>query len=85
MDNRLEVSIENGTKIIVRVLDIIDSNVFNKSFIIYNVEGEEETIFGSILVETDDSYTFETVTNPEEIDYINSEINRVAREQRLIQ
>ena len=36
-DNTLTVKIENGGMITIQVLDIIDENPFNKSFIIYNV------------------------------------------------
>ena len=83
MDNKLVVNIQDGTKVTVNVLDIVDSNVFNKTFVIYTLEGEDETIFASILNEKDETYSFDTITNPEEIEYINSEINRVSSEKQI--
>ena len=36
-DNKLKVTIEDGSEVTVNVLDIIDSLEFNKTFIIYTV------------------------------------------------
>ena len=83
MDNKLVVNIQDGTKVTVNVLDIVDSNVFNKTFVIYTLEGEDKTVFASILNEKDETYSFDTITNPEEIEYINSEINRVSSENPI--
>lgn len=83
MDNKLEISIQDGTKVTIDVLDIIESNVFNKTFILYTLDGENETIFASVLNEKETTFSLDTITNPEEIDYINSEINRVASEMEL--
>ena len=47
---------------------------------IYTFSNENKTVFASILNETDTSYSLSTITNQEEIDYINSEINRVCKE-----
>ena len=59
MDNKLTVTAEDGTRVEINVLDIIDSYAYNKTFT---------------------SYSLDTITNQEEINYINSEINRVANE-----
>ena len=79
-DNRLTVTAEDGTRVEINVLDIIDSYTYNKTFMIYTFTNENETIFASILNETDTSYSLDTITSQEEIDYINSEINRVCNE-----
>ena len=79
-DNKLTITIEDGTNVTINVLDIIESNVFNKTFIIYTFVGEDKTIFASILNETETTYSLDTITNEEEIDYINSEIDRVSKE-----
>ena len=34
-DNKLTITIEDGTNVTINVLDIIESNVFNKTFITY--------------------------------------------------
>ena len=84
MDNRLEINLKNGEKTIIRVLDIIDSNVYNKSFIIYTLENDNSTIFASILNETETTYSLDTIIDKEEINYINSEIDRVISENDLV-
>ena len=76
-DNKLTISVGNGQKVTIEVLDIIDSYAFDKSFIIYNLEGNNNDVYASILNESETSYSLETITDPEELKYINSEIDRV--------
>lgn len=76
-DNKLKVTIEDGSEVTVSVLDIIDSLEFNKTFIIYIVNDNNENIFASILNETETTFSLDTITDKREIDYINSEIDRV--------
>lgn len=80
VDNKLKVTIEDGTEVTINVLDVLDSLEFNKTFIIYTVNNEEDTIFSSILNETDTSYSLDTITDQKELDYINNEIDRVVSE-----
>ena len=47
---------------------------------IYTFDGENQTVFASVLDESTTSYSLNTITSQEEIDYINSEINRVCSE-----
>ena len=79
-DNILKVSVEDGSIVDVNVLDIIDSARFNKTFIIYTVNGDKSNILASILNEKEESYSLDTIRNQEEIDYINAEIDRVEEE-----
>ena len=81
LDNKLTITIENGTKAVINVLDIIDSYVYDKTFMIYTFDNDNQTVFASILNEDDTSYSLDTITSQEEINYINSEINRVVSEQ----
>ena len=76
-DNKLTISLEDGTKAVIEVLDIIDSNIYDKTFIIYKFENDEDNIFASILNEEEKSYSLDTIINQDEINYINSEIDRV--------
>lgn len=76
-DNKLKVTIEDGSEVTVNVLDIIDSLEFNKTFIIYTVNDNDENIFASILNETETTFSLDTITDNKEIDYINKEIDRV--------
>ena len=77
MDNKLTVTAEDGTRVEINVLDIIDSYAYNKTFMIYTFANENKSIFASILNERDTSYSLDTITNQEEINYINSEINNL--------
>ena len=81
VDNQLNVNID-GVKVKINVLDIIKSNVYGKTFILYTVNDENETVFASILNEKEDSYSLDPIVEKDEIDYINLEINRVAEELR---
>lgn len=81
VDNQLNVNID-GVKVKINVLDIIKSNVYGKTFILYTVNDENETVFASILNEKEDSYSLDPIVEKDEIDYINLEINRVVEELR---
>ena len=81
-ENILNVTAEDGSTISVRVLDIIDSAKFNKSFIIYTVNGDDSNIFASILNESESSYSLDLISDEEEIKYINQEIDRVVEEMK---
>ena len=77
VSNKLEVTIEDGTTVTVNVLDFVDSLEFGKTYIIYTVNDNNENIFASILNETETTFSLDTITDKREIDYINSEIDRV--------
>ena len=81
-ENILNVTAEDGSTISVRVLDIIDSAKFNKSFIIYTVNGDDSNIFASILNESESSYSLDLISDEEEINYINQEIDRAVEEMK---
>lgn len=81
-DNILKVTIEDGSIVDVKVLDIIDSARFNKTFIIYTINGDESNVFASILNEKEESYSLDTIKEQDEIDYINEEIDRVVEEMK---
>lgn len=78
--NQMNVTVETGEQKLANVYDIIDSHAHGKSFIIYNFDDEPERLYGSILNESEDGVTFEAITNPEEKQYIEAEIQRVAHE-----
>ena len=81
MDNKLTITIETGASAVINVLDIIDSYVYDKTFMIYTFDNDNQTIFASVLNEDDTSYSLDKITSQEEINYINAEINRVISEQ----
>lgn len=79
-NNKLKVTIEDGSEVTVNVLDIIDSLGFNKTFMIYTVNDNDENIFASILNEKEETFSLDTITDNKEIEYINSEIDRIVGE-----
>lgn len=79
-NNKLRVTIEDGSEVTVNVLDIIDSLEFNKTFMIYTVNDNDENIFASILNEKEETFSLDTITDNKEIEYINSEIDRIVGE-----
>ena len=81
IDNKLTVTLENGKPLNISVLDIIDSKDFNKSYILYTIDGDNESIFSSILNESEDSYTLETINTKEEMDFVNSIIDKEVNEE----
>ncbi len=83
LDNKLVVKAEDGRDVVIKVLDIIDSEEFNKTFMIYNVENDNTNIFASILNEGDSTFSLDTIESQAEIDYINTEIDRVANENAV--
>ena len=80
LENKLYITVEDGSTKVVNVLDIIDSYVFNKSYMIYNFDDEEGAVYASIIDESDNSFTLAPITSQEELNYIDSEIDRVANE-----
>lgn len=79
-NNKLKVTIEDGSEVTVNVLDIIDSLEFNKTFMIYTVNDNDDNIFASILNEKEETFSLDTITDNKEIEYINSEIDRIVGE-----
>lgn len=83
LGNKLTVKTETGSSVIIDVLDIIDSDEFDKTFMIYTVGGDKDNIFASILNENHASFSLDTIQNPSEIDFINGEIDRYVSEGTL--
>lgn len=72
---KLTVTTDDGNQVTINVLDIIDSKEFNKEFIIYLVDGNEETVFASILNESEETFSLDTIESDQEIEYINKKID----------
>lgn len=80
LENKLIITAENGSRVEINVLDIIDSYTYNKTFMIYTFSNENKSVFASVLNEDSASYSLDTITSQDEINYINAEINRVCAE-----
>ena len=81
MENRfdytLNVHLSDDSNATINVLDIVESFVYKKKFIIYTFEGENKTIFASIIKDYGDFVNLEKIKSEDEINFINNEINRV--------
>ncbi len=78
-DNKLVVKSPNGNDVSISVLDIVDSLEFNKSFMIYSLDGDD-SVYASILDETDTTFALNAITDKNEWDYINAYINKTISE-----
>ncbi len=65
--------------ITISVLDIIDSLEFNKSFMVYNIDGSD-AVYASVLNESSATYSLDAITEQKEWDFINAQINKTVRE-----
>ena len=79
-DNRLSLYDENGVLVNINVLDILDENEFGVEFIIYTLEGDDETVYASILNEKEDSYSLDTIYDENQMQYINNYIENTIQE-----
>lgn len=80
-NRKLNLTDENGLPIVINVIDILDENEFNKEFIIYTLEGDDDTIFASVLNEKEDSYSLDAINNDNEINYVNEYIDKLVEEE----
>jgi len=79
-DNSLSLYDENGVLVNINVLDILDENEFGVEFIIYTLEGDDKTVYASILNEKDDSYSLDTIYDENQMQYINNYIENTIQE-----
>ena len=70
-DNKLTLKTESGSDITIKVIDIIDSFEFDKTFIIYTLINNNSAVFASILKEDDLTYSLDTITNENEIKFVD--------------
>lgn len=84
-DTKLTLKAENGANVTIDILDIIDSEQFDKTFIIYTLQGgDSSTILASILNETDLEYSLDTITSQEEMNFIDEQIRLFSEEEESI-
>ncbi len=76
-DTKLTVSL-NGKDVTIDVLDIIESSEFNKEYIVYTIDGlDQSNIFASILNEQETTYSLDTIESEEELNFVNSKIKEI--------
>ena len=68
----------NGKDVTIDVLDIIESSEFNKEYIVYTIDGlDQSNIFASILNEQETTYSLDTIESEEELNFVNSKIKEI--------
>lgn len=70
-NNKLTLKNEMGIDVTINIFDIIDSEEFDKTFVIYSLEGDQNTLYASILNEEELTYSLDTIEKKEEIDYVD--------------
>lgn len=76
-NDTLTVTLADGRELVLDVIDILESEQFKKDFVLYTIKDKEDTIYASILNETETSYSLDTITEPAEIAYVNEEIKKI--------
>ncbi|MBQ7790015.1 MAG: hypothetical protein IJ399_02000 [Bacilli bacterium] len=70
LDSKLTIKNENGENVVINVFDIVDSDEFDKTFIIYSLENDSNTLYASVLKEDDLSFSLNTIMEEKEINYV---------------
>lgn len=70
LDSKLTIKNENGENVVINVFDIVDSDEFEKTFIIYSLENDSNTLYASVLKEDELSFSLNTIMEEKEINYV---------------
>lgn len=77
MNTKLNVSL-NGRQVEIDVLDIVESSEYQKEYIIYSiVELNNEEVFVSILNETEETYSLDTISDEKEYKHVVSLLEEI--------
>ena len=66
---------ESSEKVTIYILDIVESKEFNKDFIFYLVDVDDENIYASQLNKKDGVYELNYITDDEELKFVTKKIN----------
>ena len=83
MDNNiLKVKIMGGNYVDILVLDIIEMKATNKKYIIYSLaNSDNDDMFISILNESDNNYSLETIEDEKELRMVEDYLIKVNSEE----
>ena len=70
-DNKLTLKNENGVDVSINVFDIVDSEEFDKTFIIYSLVDDSNVLYASILKEDELSFSLNTIIDEKEISFVD--------------
>ena len=78
MEIKKEITIpigESKEKVTIYVLDIIKSTEFNKDFVLYLIDEDDEHIYASQLDKKEDMYELNYITDENELSFVKNKIN----------
>ena len=85
MGKELKVKDENGNEVVITVVDTFTLDEYpNKEYIAYfkgKLEGENVELYASILEEYDDSYSLIDISNSEEWNLVQEELNMIINKE----
>ena len=70
-DNKLTLKNEYGADVSINVFDIVDSEEFDKTFIIYSLVDDSNVLYASILKEDELSFSLNTIMDEKEISFVD--------------
>ena len=70
LDSKLTIKNENGEDVLINVFDIVDSDEFDKTFIIYSLDNDSNTLYASVLKEDELTFSLNTIMEEKEISYV---------------
>ena len=70
-DNTLTLKNEMGIDVTINVFDIVDSEEFDKTFIIYSLDGDKSVLYASILNEEELTYSLDTIIDEKEVSFVD--------------
>jgi hypothetical protein len=70
-DNTLTLKNEMGIDVTINVFDIVDSDEFDKTFIIYTLDGDKNVLYASILNEEELTYSLDTIIDEKEVSFVD--------------
>lgn len=70
-DNKLTLKNEYGADVSINVFDIVDSEEFDKTFIIYSLVDDSNVLYASILKEDELSFSLNTIMDEREINFVD--------------
>lgn len=80
-DNKLEVQVMGGNKLIINVIDIVEMADNDKKYIVYTIDNSgNDDMFVSILNESDKSYSLDTIDDENELRMVEEYLIKVNSE-----
>lgn len=81
-ENKLEVQVMGGNKLVINVIDIVEIADNDKKYIVYTIDNSgNEDMFISILNEDEKSYSLDTIEDENELKMVEEYLVKVNSEE----